>query len=137
MRAMESTRRKLYAIEEKCSWSDDVIKSKFIRRPHQKQDHHMLKFIRRWRNQSIKGCSKYLITSSIIEDQKSKATTNSNGFEAIGCLLFEERWQSTIVRSVQPLPPLLRVCLCYRTRITATPATLFLQTYNGFEIDPS
>jgi len=27
---------------------------------------------------------------SIAEDQKSKATANSNGFEGIGCLFFEE-----------------------------------------------
>jgi len=75
--------------------------------------------------------------SSIAEDHKNKATVISNEFEGIRCLFFEERWQSTIVRSVQPLPPLLRVCLCYKTRITATPATMFLQTLNGFEIDPS
>ena len=71
--------------------------------PHQKQDHQKLKIIRRWKNQSFKGCSKDLITSSIAEDQKSKATTNSNESEGIGCLFFEECWQSTIVQSVQPL----------------------------------
>jgi len=32
-----------------------------------------------------------LITPSIAEDQKSTSTTNSNGFQGIGCLLFEER----------------------------------------------
>jgi len=105
--------------------------------PHQKQDHQMLKIIRRWNNQSFKGCSKVLIMPSIAEDQKSKPTANSNEFEGIGCLFFEERWQSTIVRSVQPLPPLLSLCLCYRTRITAMPATMFLHTWNGFEIDHS
>jgi len=105
--------------------------------PHQKQNHQKVKIIRRWNNQSFKGCSKVLITPSIAEDQKSKTTVNSNEFEGIGCLFFEERWQSTIVRSVQPLPPLLSLCLCYRTRITATPATMFLHTWNDFEIDPS
>jgi len=30
-------------------------------------------------------------TSSIAEDQKSEATVNSNKFEGIGCLFFEER----------------------------------------------
>ena len=85
---------------------------------HQKQDHQKLKIIRRWKNQGFKGCSKVLITPSIAEDRKSKATANSNEFEGIGFLFFEERWQSTIVRSVQPLPPLLSLCLCYRTRIT-------------------
>jgi len=103
---------------------------------HQKQDHQKLKVNRRWKNQNVKGCLKVLITPSIAEDQKSKATTNSNEFEGIGCLFFEERWQSTIVRSVQPLPPLLSLCLCYKTRITAMPATMFLQTWNEFEIDP-
>jgi len=105
--------------------------------PHQKQNHQKLKIIRRWKNQSFKGCSKVLITPSIAEDQKSKVTVNSSGFEGIGCLFFEERWQSRIVRSVQPLPPLLSLCLYYRTRITSLPATMFLHTGNGFEIDPS
>ena len=35
--------------------------------------------------------SKVLITPSIAEDQKSKATANSNEFEGIGCLFFEKR----------------------------------------------
>jgi len=30
--------------------------------PHKKQDHQKLKLIRRWKNQSFKGCSKVLIT---------------------------------------------------------------------------
>jgi len=111
---------------------------------HQKQVHqkHLIKsrITRSWRSsgdERIKGCSKVLITPSIAKDQKSKATTNSNEFEGIGCLFFEERWQSTILRSLQPLSPLLSLCLCYRTRITATPATMFLPTWNGFDIDPS
>jgi len=105
--------------------------------PHQKQDHQKLKIVKRWKNQSLKGCSKDFIMPSIAKDQKSKATANSNEFEGIGCLFFEERWQSTIIQSVQPLPPLLSLCLCYKTRITAMPATMFLHTWNGFEIDPS
>jgi len=32
---------------------------------------------------------------------------NSNGFEGIGCFFVGESWQRTIVRSVQPLSPLL------------------------------
>jgi len=59
---------------------------------HQKKDHQKLKIIRRWKNQSFKGCSNVLITPSIAEDHKSKATANSNEFEGIGCLFFEERW---------------------------------------------
>jgi len=105
--------------------------------PHQNQDHQKLKIISRWKNQSFKDLSKLLITPSIAEDQKSKATANSNEFEDIWCLFFEKRWQSTIVQSIQPLPPLLNLCLCYRTRITAMPATMFLHTWNGFEIDPT
>jgi len=100
--------------------------------PHHKQDHQKLKIIRRWNNQSFKGCSKVLIMPGIAEDLKSKATANSNDFEGIECLFFEERWQSTIVRSVQPQPPLLSLCLYYRTRITAMPASMFLHTWNGF-----
>jgi len=102
--------------------------------PHQKKNHQKLKIIRRWKNQSFKGCSKVLITPSIAEDQKSKATVISNEFEGIGWLFFEERWQSTIVRSVQPLPPLLSLCLCYRTRIRATLATMFLHTWMDLKL---
>jgi len=102
--------------------------------PHQKQNHQKLKIIRRWKNQNFKGCWKILTMPSIAEDQKIKATVNSNEFEGIGCLFFEERWQSTIVWSVQSL---LNLCLCYKTRITVMPATMFLHTWNGFEIDPS
>jgi len=29
------------------------------------------------------------------------------------------------------------VCVCNRTRIKTMPAPVFLQTWNGFEIDPS
>jgi len=58
---------------------------------HQKQNHQKLNIIRRWKNQSFKGCSKVLITPSIAKDQKSKATVKSNGFEGIGCLFSEER----------------------------------------------
>jgi len=43
----------------------------------------------------------------------------------------------TIVRIVQPLPPLLCSCLCNKTRITALLAEMFLQTRNALEIDPS
>jgi len=67
----------------------------------------------------------------------SEATTNSKEFEGIGCLFFEEHLQNTIIRSIQQLSPLHNFCLCYKTRITATPATMFLQTWNGFEIDHS
>jgi len=135
---MELTRRKLYASQEKCSWSQVLLKWwRHQKQAYQKQNHQKMKITRIWKNQSFEGCLKVLITPSIAEDQKSKATVISNEFEGIGCLFFKERWQSTIVRSVQPLPPLLSLCLCYRTRITATPAAMFLHTGNVFEIDPS
>ena len=57
--------------------------------------------------------------------------------KAMDACSFVKRWQSTIVQSVQPLLPLHIVCLCYKTRITALPATMFLHTWNAFEIDPS
>jgi len=92
------------AHEVKCFWSDDVIRNKFIRstsseaRSPEAED-EMLKV-----SKAVQWIYSRL---SIAEDHKSEATTNSNGFEDIGCLFFEERWQSTIVRSVQSLPPLL------------------------------
>jgi len=114
MRAMESTSRKLEASEEKRFWrqsTPEVLTSSET--PHQKQDHQKqfssedLKIIRSWENWSFKGCSNDLITPSIAEDWKNEATTNSNGFEGIGFFFVGEGWKKTIVRSVQPLSPLL------------------------------
>jgi len=54
MRAMESTRRKLFASDEKCSWSQSApevmlsSEASSSEAHHQKQDHQKLKFIRRW-----------------------------------------------------------------------------------------
>jgi len=86
--------------------------------PHQKQhhqkltsleakDHQELKIIISCENWSFKDCSNDLITPSIAEDWKNEATANSNGFEGIGCFFVGESWKRTIVRSVQPLSPLL------------------------------
>jgi len=91
--------------------SEDKVLLKCWR--HQKQDHQKqissedLKIIRSWENWSFKGCSNDLITSGIAEDWKNEATANSNGFEGIGCFFVGECWKRTIVRSVQPLSPLL------------------------------
>ena len=122
------------APEVKCSWSDDVIRSKFIRGTSSEARSPEVEVHQKMRELKLQ---RLFSTSSIAEDQKSEATVNSNKFEGIGCLFFEERWQSTIVRNVQPLSPLLSLCLCCRTRITALPAKMFLQNLNGFEIDPS
>ena len=99
---------------------------------YQKQYHQKLKFIRRWETSNFKGCSTDLISSSIAEEWKSEATTNLKGFESIRCLFSQERWQRTIVRTVQPLPPLLCSCLCIKTRITAMPATMWRDFKRGF-----
>jgi len=113
MRAMKSTSRKLEAYEEKRFWrqsAHEVLTSSEA--PHQKQDHQKqfssedLK-IRSWENWSFKGCSNDLITHSIAEDWKNEATAYSNEFEGIKCFFVEESWKRTIVRSVQPLSPLL------------------------------
>jgi len=92
----------------KCSWSADVIRSTSseARSPE-------AVFIRSWisseveRIKASKGCWNDLISSSIAENWKDKATANSNGFEGIGCFYVGESWQRTIVRSVQLLSPLL------------------------------
>jgi len=123
MRAMESTRRKLEASEEKRLWRQVLLK--YIRSwRHQKhhirstsskarspeadfirssEDHQELKIIRSLKNWSFEGCSKDPITPVIAEDWKNEATANSNGFEGIECLFVGESWKRTIVRSVQPL----------------------------------
>jgi len=110
-RAKQSTKRKLEASEEKCSWStkcswtDDVIRSKFIR--------------------------------SASSEARSPEAEVHQEMKNLKDLFYQERWQRTIVRTVQPLPPLLCSCLCNKTRITALPAEMFLHTRNAFEIDPS
>jgi len=138
-RAKESTKRKLKASGENCSWSQsapEVMTSS-------EASHQKLNITRSCSSsedaklKALKVVQWIQSRLSIAEDQKSETMANSNEFKGIRCLFFEERWQSTIVRSVQPLPPLLSFCLCYKTRITALPATMFLQTWNGFEIDLS
>jgi len=99
MRAMESTRRKLEASEEKRFWRQVVLK-KLTSSEALSSEAGRLK--------NFKCCSNEdLITPIIAKDWKNKATTNSNGFEDIGCLFFGECWKRTIVWSVQPLSPLL------------------------------
>jgi len=121
MREMESTRRKLEVAKKKRFWRQAVLKltsseALSSEAGHQKltsseasEDHQELKD---WR--TSKCCSNEdWITSIIAEDWKSKATTNSNGFEVIGCLFVGESWKKTIVWSVQPLSPLL--CFVFAT----------------------
>ena len=104
MRAMELTSRKLEA-------SEDTVLLKSWR--HQKQHHQKLFSSEAEDHQKLKESKLQkdvqiiLISSSIAEDWKNKAMTNSNGFEGIGCFYVGESWQRTIVRSVQPLSPLL------------------------------
>ena len=137
LRAMESTRMKLEASEEKCSWSDDVIRNKFIRSISLEAISSEAEVHQKMRDLKLQRLFNGLITSSIAEDWKNKVTANSNKFEGIGRFYFGESWQRTIVRTVQLLSPLLYLCLCIKTRITAMPAAMFLQTRNAFEIDPS
>jgi len=143
-RAKESTKRKLEASEEKCSWStkcfwsDDVIKSKFIRsasseaRSPEAEVHQEMKILKDSRAENMSWSR-----LSIAKDWKSVTTVLEMKFESIGCLFYQERWHRTIVRTVQSLPPLHCSCLCNKTRITALPAEMFLHTRNAFEIDPS
>jgi len=88
----------------------DVIRSTLLKSWSQEAD--VIRSI--WRSseaerlKNFKCCANEdLITPIIVEDWNNKATANSNGFEGIGCLFFGERWKRTIVRSVQPLSPLL------------------------------
>jgi len=143
-RAKESTKRKLEASEEKCSWStkcswrDDVIRSKFIRsasseaRSPEAEVHQEMKNLKDSRVGNM-----FWSCLSFAKDWKRVTTALEMKFESIGCLVYQERWQRTIVRTVQPLPPLLCSCLCNKTRITTLPAEMFLHTRNAFEIDPS
>jgi len=123
------------ATEEKCSWSLVLLKWWC----HQKQVHqkHLIRSRRspeaevHQEMQDLKLQRLFNGFNFVKALQQSEATTILKGFESIRCLFFGERWQSTIVRSVQPLPPLLCFCLCYRTRITALPATMFPLNWNG------
>jgi len=115
---------------------------------HQKHSPHKL-VTRSWRHQkfwrpseaerlkNFKCCSNNdLITHIIAEDWKNKAMANSNGFEDIRCLFFGERWKRTIVRSVQPLSPLLWYVSAIGQEQQLCLHQCVLQTWNGFEIDP-
>jgi len=143
-RPKESTKRKLEASEEKCSWStkcswnDDVIRSKFIKSASSKARSPEAEVHQEMKNLKYSRAG-YMIWShlGIARDWKSITMALEMKFESIGCLFYQERWQRTIVRTVQPLPPLLCSCLCNKTRITALPAEMFLYTRNAFEIDPS
>ena len=137
-RAKESTRLKLKASEEKCSWSDDVIRSKFIRsisseaRLLEAEVHKKIRDLKLQR----------LINGFNLVYHCIRLKEWSNGrfvkeFESIECLFSLERWQKTIVRTVQPLLPLLCSCLCIKTRIKTMLVSMFLPTRNAFEIDPS
>ena len=64
-----------------------------------------------------------------------EATANSKESESIGCYSFENL-ERTIVRSVQPLSPLLWF-VSASTRTLVVPTLVFFHTWNGFEIDPS
>jgi len=143
-RAKESTKRKVEASEEKCSWStkcswsDDVIRSKFIRSASSEARSPEAKVHQEMKNLKDSRAGNMIWSRlSIVRDWKSITTTLGKEFKSIGCLFYQERWQRTIVRTVQPLPPLLCSCLCKKTRITALPTKMFLHTRNAFEIDPS
>jgi len=96
--------------------------------------HQKFKFIKLCKLEDSKvvqwiGCRIY-----IVKERKRVTTANSKGFKSIGCLFLFEALTKYKVQTVQPLSPLPRVYLCYKTRITALPATVFLHTWNGFEI---
>ena len=127
MRANESTILKLEASEEKCSWSDDVIRSKFVRSISSEEISPEVEVHQKMRDLKLQR----------LFNRKSVAAVVVKEFESIGCLFSQERWQRTIVQTVQPLPSLLCSCLCIKTRIIVMPAVMFLQTRNAFEIDSS
>jgi len=115
MRAMESTRRKLEAAEEKRFWRQVVLKLMSSEALSSEAGHQKLMSSEAERLKNFKCCSNEdWITPIIAEDWKSEAMANSNEFEVIGCLFVGESWKRTIVRSVQPLPPLL--CFLSATR---------------------
>jgi len=74
--------------------------------PHQK-----LKFIRSWRTQSW---NLFLSCLRVAKDVKRCNTDLEMIFESLGCLLLQERWKRTIVRTVQPPSPLLWSCFATR-----------------------
>ena len=100
-------------LKSKCSWrqSTPEVMTSSETSSSEAEDHHKLKFIRRCKLKAWKAIQWIHYRLSIAKEWKSEATTILKGFEGIGCLFFEKRWQSTIVRSVQPLSPLLCLCL--------------------------
>ena len=114
-RAKVSTKRKLEAPEEKCSWStkgswsDDVIRSKFIRS----------KITRSWSSsgaEELKALKAGISLSClrVAKDIKKCINGLEMDFEDLRCLLFQESWKRTSVRTVQPPSPLLWSCFATR-----------------------
>jgi len=123
-------------LKYKCSWSDDVIRSRFVR------------------NISSEARSPEGEVHQEMRDLKLQRL--GNGFNLVQhCIRLKEcynglceriwkHWNACSIKSVDKgqlyelynhfLPPLLCSCLCNKTRITTLPAEMFLQTRNAFEL---
>jgi hypothetical protein len=93
------------------------------------EDHQKLQFIRRCKTQSFKSCSMELNLSKHCKRQGMWSNGHFEGIWRHWMLIFKKRWQSTIVWSVQPLPPLL--CSVPATRQeNSSEIQFFLQRYS-------
>jgi len=150
MRVMESTRRKLEAAKEKRFWRQVVLKltsseTLFSEAGHQKltsseasEDHQELKIIWSWKTEELQDVVQMNI--------KSRMSLQKIG--RIKQRLFQMNLKALDVYSVENVEKGLlykvynhylhySVFVSASTRTTYVPATVFLQTWNGFEIDHS
>ena len=137
-RAKESTKRKLEAPEEKCSWStkrsrsDDVIRSTSSEARSPEAEVH----------QELKNLKRQKLEFDLIMPKSCKRRKECNNGP------WDEIWKHWMLIISRALTKdnctnctttfsTTLVVLCNKTRITALPAKMFLHTRNWFEIDPS
>jgi len=126
----ETTSKVKVLLKSECSWSDDVSS--------EAADHQNQQFIRRCKLNDSKVVQWIHFRLSIAEEWKRGATTKFKGFESIRSMFFEERWQSTLCTNCTTTSSTKQsLSLLQDKDNSSAPATMFLHTWNEFEIDPS
>ena len=138
MRAMKSTRKKLEASDEKRFWRQVLLKwwrhQKHLTRS---KFHQKLEIIKSWKNWSFKRLFK-----------ESNHAYNCRRLEGWSNGQFKWIWSHWMLIPWRELKKdnctkctttISTTIFCFynKTRITVMPAPVLLQTWNGFEIDPS
>ena len=113
----------------KCSWSGDVIRNKFLRS----------NITRSWsssEDEKLKASKAVQWNQSRLALQKTKRTKQrliQRIWRHWTLLRWRELTKDNCTNCITTISTTL-FCLCNKTRITTMPATMFLHTWNGFEI---